>query len=264
MSSFTQKYGFFLAIALVAGGVYCRANNGAVLAATKTAPTAIDAVVVLEQTMTRPALPADINSIPLEPAISFEPTAESIAQVERLEQDRQQDQKLAALEGMEPLELSEVYQRSIMRDNRHLNADSALAIGYAYAIAEKRYDLPNGLLFSIVNRESNHRAAAKSSEDAIGLMQVQVPTAFDAAKRLGKISAKAKPKDWPKYQKKLVVMLQNPKGNIELGANTLHHYLHLNHGSLTATLKQYSHGARDYNGRIISRMKKIQAEIAAK
>ena len=49
MSSFTQKYGFFLAIALVAGGVYCRANNGAVLAATKTAPTAIDAVVVLEQ-----------------------------------------------------------------------------------------------------------------------------------------------------------------------------------------------------------------------
>lgn len=245
---------------LIAVGVYCHQNRP-VMAAVKTTPAITEAVVVLEQTMVRPALPADICSIPLEQAIAYTPSPESLAEVARIEKVCEREEKLAALESMEPEELADVYCRYIRSDNKSLREGPALTIACAYATEEMKYGFPRGLLAAITLRESRQQNDAVSSEGAYGLMQVQVPTAFDAAKRLGFIKVSAKAKDWPKYRKWLITKLKDPSFNIKIGANVLDHYLKLNNNKLKAALHQYSHGATHYSDRIFARMHTIQARI---
>jgi soluble lytic murein transglycosylase-like protein len=134
-------------------------------------------------------------------------------------------------------------------------------VALAYAEEEFKYNLPKGLLVAIGYRESSQRPNVVSKAKAYGLIQVQVPTGFDAAKRLGQISSKAKPSDWKKHRTKLVAMLKDPRCNIELGSNTLSNYLRRSNGNLEKALAKYSNGAKDYSGKIIGRMRAIQAHI---
>ena len=53
----------------------------------------------------------------------------------------------------------------------------AAAYATAFAAAEKKYNLPNGLLSAVAHAESNYRPDAVSSAGAIGLMQLMPATA---------------------------------------------------------------------------------------
>jgi len=261
-NDFAQKYGALLAILLVAVGVFFRANCATVYADVK--PVAADAVSQSEVSIPNVA---DIEiffnhnqPISLVPALAFKPVSEEPVASSLVTTDSKTDPK-DILESLEPSELAEVYTHFIQRDNYLLNKEAVWQISCAYAEEEFNYGFPRGLLPAIGSHESHQRSNVVSPCGSHGIMQVRVPTAFDAAKRLGKIPSKTPDKEWPKFTARLIKLLKDPKSNIELGANTLHKYLKESRGNLKLALARYSNGASNYSGPIIGRMNAIQAKI---
>jgi hypothetical protein len=156
----------------------------------------------------------------------------------------------------------EVYKEFILEDNPKLGQKLALKLAEKYVELEKKYELPIGLLPAVASRESNHKPSSVSSKGAYGLMQVQVETGFDAAKRLGHIPTKTKPEQLYKHQAKVVRMLKDPQQNVELGANTLANYLERSKGNIKIALAHYSNGAGNYYGPIKEQMREIQSRLS--
>lgn len=156
----------------------------------------------------------------------------------------------------------EVYKDFILEDNPKLGQKLALKLAQKYDELEKKYELPVGLLTAVASQESRHKPTAVSSKSAHGLMQVQVPTAFDAAKRMEIIPAKTNPKQLYKHRDKLARMLKDPLTNLELGANTLAEYLDRSDGNIRSALSKYSNGAKKYYDPIRADMRELQARIS--
>lgn len=166
-----------------------------------------------------------------------------------------------ALENMDPMDLAGVYAKFIKRANSRLSEEEVELIAGLYAEQEFDHGLPPGLLLAIGYCESKHQPKAVSNKSAYGVMQVQVPTAFDAAKRLGYIDGSRRPQEWKKFRSQLKNDLYNPAFNIEAGAETIRYYLERNQGNLSLALEQYSCGAKNYASRVIEKMYEVQKYV---
>jgi len=172
--------------------------------------------------------------------------------------DDPQEMARLALENMDPMDLADVYAKFIRRANSRLSEEEVELIAGLYAEQEFDHGLPPGLLLAIGYYESKHQPKAVSNKSAYGVMQVQVPTAFDAAKRLGYIDSSRRPHEWKKFRSQLRADLSDPVFNIEAGAETIRHYLEKNRGDLSEALREYSCGATNYASRVISKMHEVQ------
>ena len=172
-----------------------------------------------------------------------------------------------------------VYAKLIRADRPHLSAKTAEEWAASYLQAEIANGLPRGLALAIGHVESWHDPKAVSSAGAIGLMQIQLPTATDFAPKAGvwkkpvpprlskQASRYAKAKAEKAYQaernraaKELAQKLVHPASNIKVGAKVLASYIR-REGALPQALKKYSGGAVGYHRKVSSYRKMILAEL---
>lgn len=157
-----------------------------------------------------------------------------------------------------------VYAELILKDQPTLTLQTARDWAQVYREEETKNNLPCGLILAVGHVESAHRPEVCSNKGAYGIMQVQVPTGKDFAKKLS-LWQEPKPKKLPKKanwkqkklaekafaakqkqaDKELVNKLCTPETNIQIGSKVLATYIEWE-GNLPEALKKYSCDATDY------------------
>jgi len=174
------------------------------------------------------------------------------------------------------------YANFIRMDNPSVDEATARQWAQYYLDKENELGLDIGILPAIGYVESNHRRSAKSNKEAYGLMQLQIKTAREWAKRLKiheepKIKMKKLPKGASKSEvkkaqqefaqkrtnaeKELVRVISKPKVNITLGAEVLDCYLHEANEDLDKALVRYSYNATDYPQKVAAAREKVMAAL---
>ncbi|MFA6525967.1 MAG: lytic transglycosylase domain-containing protein [Candidatus Buchananbacteria bacterium] len=174
------------------------------------------------------------------------------------------------------------YANFIRMDNPSVDEATAMQWAQYYFDKENELGLGIGILPAIGNVESNHRRKAKSNKEAYGIMQLQIKTAREWAKRLNiheelKIKMKKLPEGASQSQikkaqaelekkradaeKELVRIITKPKVNITLGAKVLDCYLQEAGGDLDKALNRYSYNATDYPKKVAAAREKVIAAL---
>lgn len=172
-----------------------------------------------------------------------------------------------------------VYTELILQDQPTLTLQTARDWAQVYREEETKNNLPCGLILAVGHVESAHRPKVCSNKGAYGIMQVQVPTGKDFAKKLS-LWHEPKPKELPKKSnwkqkklaekafaaeqrqadKKLVKTLCTPKTNIQIGSKVLATYIEWE-GSLPEALKKYSCDATDYGQKVAQYHEMVLANL---